>query len=339
MVCDPGYYGRNCVQECSVNCGGTRQCDRLTGECEGGCRPGWKGMQCDQSSSMTSNSDSGKENNELGDNDYIDDDEIIHAENSYGDMCFNKNTLEGIIQHNQRDDDDGFKHEYAGINKTNEYIAAQGPLQNTVEDFWIMICQEYVNHIVMLTNLKEGNKLKGSRIVTESRVVTHYHYTAWPEHGIPEPLCLADFHDHVTRTKDKGYYSGPTLVHCSSGTGRTGTYIAIDALYKAGKTERKVNIAEYVKKMRENRMNMVQTYEQYKTIFLAIEVMFRIPAYKHTKPEFVKQAGLRDWYKSPDERELKQKLQSLLRARPSYTEDDYKLARENGDKSAVLPRE
>lgn len=46
----------------------------------------------------------------------------------------------------------------------------------------------------------------------------------------------------------------------SAGIGRTGTYIAIDALSEAGKTQKKINIAEYIKKMRRNRMNMVQTY-------------------------------------------------------------------------------
>ena len=45
----------------------------------------------------------------------------------------------------------------------------------------------------------------------------------------------------------------------SAGIGRTGTYIALDALYKTGLKTRKVNIPEYVVKMRENRMNMVQT--------------------------------------------------------------------------------
>lgn len=46
----------------------------------------------------------------------------------------------------------------------------------------------------------------------------------------------------------------------SAGIGRTGTYIAIDVLSETGKTHSKINIAEYVKKMRRNRMNMVQTY-------------------------------------------------------------------------------
>lgn len=50
------------------------------------------------------------------------------------------------------------------------------------------------------------------------------------------------------------------IVISSAGIGRTGTYIAIDVLFEAGKIENKINIAEYVKKMRRNRMNMVQTY-------------------------------------------------------------------------------
>lgn len=46
----------------------------------------------------------------------------------------------------------------------------------------------------------------------------------------------------------------------SAGIGRTGTYIAIDALYEECEQKKKINVAEYVEKMREKRMNMVQTY-------------------------------------------------------------------------------
>lgn len=46
----------------------------------------------------------------------------------------------------------------------------------------------------------------------------------------------------------------------SAGIGRTGTYIALDALSKAGKMTGKIHVTEYVKSMRTDRMNMVQTY-------------------------------------------------------------------------------
>lgn len=52
----------------------------------------------------------------------------------------------------------------------------------------------------------------------------------------------------------------------SAGIGRTGTYIAIDAFSEGRKTQNKINIAEYIKKMRRNRMNMVQTYVNMKYI-------------------------------------------------------------------------
>lgn len=40
-----------------------------------------------------------------------------------------------------------------------KYIFLTGPTQNTVEDFWLMVWQEHVEQIVMLTNLKEGPKV------------------------------------------------------------------------------------------------------------------------------------------------------------------------------------
>ncbi|XP_061170744.1 receptor-type tyrosine-protein phosphatase epsilon-like [Saccostrea echinata] len=372
-------------------------------------------------------------NNERDDD--IDNDEKLHDENPYGDFYINEKTipdiniedLESTIKEKRKNEDDGFKREYAampygekypcdagkqpenvpknrfkttfpydhsrvklsnsqsdyinanfieGTKKPDEYIAAQGPRQNTLTDFWSMIWQENVAQIVMLTNLKEGNKIKCTKywsdlnqsnafglisLCTEeeqsyasykirkfrvtykghqlkkSRLVTQYHYTAWPDHGTPEPLCLVVFHDQVTRTKDN-QNGGPTLVHCSAGIGRTGTYIAIDALYKEGKTERKVNIAEYVKKMRENRMNMVQTYEQYITIFLALDAMFKSPTCVQTKLEFLRKAELMTRDKPANESELRKEFQNLLRVRPSYTEADYKLALQSGESiSSVLP--
>eukprot|EP00105_Crassostrea_gigas_P007593 XP_011421896.1 PREDICTED: receptor-type tyrosine-protein phosphatase S-like [Crassostrea gigas] len=211
-----------------------------------------------------------------------------------------------------------------GLKKEKVYIATQGPKPTTVSDFWSMILHENVDQIVMLTNLKEGTKLKSAQYwpdlhetitcdratihtikeqqyaqyvvrkiklshttLNDSRTITQYHYTAWPDHGTPEPLCLLLFHDHVIRTKP-GRQNGPILVHCSAGIGRTGTYIAIDVLFEAGKTEKKINIAEYVKKMRQNRMNMVQTFEQYKTIFLTLNEMFKAPAAALNKTEFLR---------------------------------------------------
>lgn len=51
--CPPGYYGNDCRYQCSVNCYGNRSCDQSTGQCEGGCQPGWSGDTCDQCNSLT----------------------------------------------------------------------------------------------------------------------------------------------------------------------------------------------------------------------------------------------------------------------------------------------
>ena len=46
----------------------------------------------------------------------------------------------------------------------------------------------------------------------------------------------------------------------SAGVGRTGTFIALDALYRQGMKEDKINIVEYINTMREDRMNMIQNF-------------------------------------------------------------------------------
>lgn len=49
VVCQPGYYGEDCKQQCNINCNVTTQCHKVTGQCEGGCKPGWTGNMCDHS--------------------------------------------------------------------------------------------------------------------------------------------------------------------------------------------------------------------------------------------------------------------------------------------------
>ncbi|XP_078328710.1 uncharacterized protein LOC111114478 isoform X1 [Crassostrea virginica] len=250
-----------------------------------------------------------------------------------------------------------------GTNRPKEYIAAQGPRQNTLNDFWKMIWQEEVSTIVMLTNLKEGDKIKctqywpnknesstfvpvsikmieekkyaafierklslNNKVLNKTRLLTQYHYISWPDHGTPEPMSLLDFHHHVTSTANQNKV--PTVVHCSAGVGRTGTYIALDALFQEGKKTGKVNVAEFVRKMRENRMTMVQTYEQYITIFLALNEIFKAPIQRYSGADFCTKTekALRD---SPaNQNPLRKEFQLLLKVRPVYTEADYKVAKQ-----------
>nr|XP_022310653.1 receptor-type tyrosine-protein phosphatase alpha-like isoform X2 [Crassostrea virginica] len=185
------------------------------------------------------------------------------------------------------------------------YIAAQGPKDVTLLDFWRLLWQENVRFIVMLTNLVENGKNKciqywpeKDKVLSvgpcnikllqetvyafytqrtfnveqnsyEKRTITQFHYTAWPDHGTPEELGLVQFHKAVTKKYQSG---GPMLVHCSAGVGRTGTFIGLDSLLKQGLKTGRINVFEFVKQIREDRMTMVQTVGQY--IFLHKALLF-----------------------------------------------------------------
>ncbi|GAB0202949.1 receptor-type tyrosine-protein phosphatase kappa-like [Grus japonensis] len=185
------------------------------------------------------------------------------------------------------------------------FIAAQGPLPGTVLDFWQMVWQEKTSVIVMLTGLVEQNKTKceqywpeqeqvyGDFTVTLNntrtttglvtrifclqkagcalpRVVEQFHYLLWPDHGVPrnaaQLLCLME----LVNKRGLETPAGPVLVHCSAGIGRTGTFIALDFLLKMGKVEGKVDVFHCVQRLREQRVSMVQTKEQYTFLYEAL---------------------------------------------------------------------
>ncbi|XP_052695812.1 receptor-type tyrosine-protein phosphatase zeta-like [Crassostrea angulata] len=252
---------------------------------------------------------------------------------------------------------DGLEHEHA-------YIATQGPKENTFNDFWSMVWQTNVEQIVMLTNLMEGTRkkcaqywpalktlmncgiftlyttgekqyayyairtLKMTNLLQKGqRTITQYHYKAWPDHGVPDPLCLLFYHNHVTRTKTATLKS-PTLVHCSAGIGRTGTYIAIDALHKEVQLGNKINIAEYVQQMRKKRMNMVQTYEQYKTIFLTLYEITKAPATAQKPAEFIEKLETAKMDTSANVSFLRDEFQRLMTVRHQLRDDNDNMASE-----------
>ncbi|CAC5383877.1 unnamed protein product [Mytilus coruscus] len=118
----------------------------------------------------------------------------------------------------------------------------------------------YVYRLIILQN----NSLKNK----QERKVHHFHFTQWPDHGVPDSVKLVYFYRKVKSIKvDK---SSPMVVYCSAGVGRTGTFIAIDALYEHGQKEGYVDIMEYVQTMRKDRMNMVQTHKSKERISLNV---------------------------------------------------------------------
>eukprot|EP00731_Ephydatia_muelleri_P019106 Em0011g1146a len=188
----------------------------------------------------------------------------------------------------------------AGYSEPKKFIATQGPLPSTIVDLWRLVWEEVVSTIVMVTNIKEDGKVKCQQYWAESghqkygpfsvaiteqkdfadyvirvfevtlsgsaaRKVTQFHFTGWPDHGVPEyATSLLAFHRKVKSQHDGS--KGPILVHCSAGVGRTGTLIAIDTVLEQIEKEGLVDIAGTIRKMRRQRMKMVQTPDQY--IFL-----------------------------------------------------------------------
>ncbi|MBN3287566.1 PTPRJ phosphatase, partial [Polyodon spathula] len=95
---------------------------------------------------------------------------------------------------------------------------------------------------------------------TESRTVRQFHFTAWPDHRTPgNTATLIQFRALVRKFLDDRKGSGPALVHCSAGVGRTGTLIALDSLLLQIEREKVVGIQSFVQKMRLHRPLMVQT--------------------------------------------------------------------------------
>lgn len=47
LECQQGYFGYNCEENCSKNCGDPGRCDRIKGNCIGDCQAGWAGAMCE----------------------------------------------------------------------------------------------------------------------------------------------------------------------------------------------------------------------------------------------------------------------------------------------------
>uniref|UniRef100_U3JJ96 Receptor-type tyrosine-protein phosphatase C n=2 Tax=Ficedula albicollis TaxID=59894 RepID=U3JJ96_FICAL len=195
-----------------------------------------------------------------------------------------------------------------GFKEPRKYIAAQGPKDETTDDFWRMIWEQKATIIVMVTRCEEGKRNKcaqywpsmengtatyGDIIVkihesktcpdyviqklhitngrerTAGRDVTHIQFTGWPDHGVPEdPHLLLKLRRRVNALSN--FFSGPIVVHCSAGVGRTGTYIGIDAMLEGLDAEGRVDVYGYIVKLRRQRCLMVQVESQYILIHQAL---------------------------------------------------------------------
>lgn len=113
---------------------------------------------------------------------------------------------------------------------------------------------------------------------TPSRgTVWHYHFTSWPDAGVPrDPATILDYlWDARLKQEMLAPDVGPMLVHCSAGIGRTGTFIALDCLMNALRDAGPnafVDVHRLVQLLREQRFGMIQTAEQYEFVYRALAV-------------------------------------------------------------------
>ncbi|XP_067683669.1 tyrosine-protein phosphatase non-receptor type 12-like isoform X3 [Haliotis asinina] len=191
----------------------------------------------------------------------------------------------------------------------NGYIASQGPLPHTVSDFWRMLWEYKVEIVFMVCREEESGRPKCERYwalegeakmfghleVTlesekelfpdfverilrvchggEKHVVKQFHYTGWPDHGVPHHS--QEIYKMVGKMREeRRLLEIPIVIHCSAGCGRTGTICAVDyawTLLDQNKVSHGFSLYEVIRNIRQQRQSMVQTPDQYEFAHLVVQ--------------------------------------------------------------------
>ncbi|TNN73314.1 Tyrosine-protein phosphatase non-receptor type 1 [Liparis tanakae] len=195
-----------------------------------------------------------------------------------------------------------------------KYILTQGPLPNTCGNFWEMVWEQRTHGVVMLNRVIEKGSVKCAQywpqreeraaifedanfkvtlisediksyytvrqlelenlLTDETREVLHFHYTTWPDFGVPEsPASFLNFLFKVQKSGCLNSDQGPVVVHCSAGIGRSGTFCLVDTcllLMASRKDPSSVRIRDVLLEMRRYRMGLIQTADQLRFSYLAV---------------------------------------------------------------------
>ncbi|XP_061885685.1 tyrosine-protein phosphatase non-receptor type 2a [Entelurus aequoreus] len=201
------------------------------------------------------------------------------------------------------------------------YILSQGPLRNTCGHFWLMIWEQCSKAVIMLNRIIEKGSEKCAqywptteeqqmsftdtgfvvRLLSEEdqsyftirvlelqntktgerREIYHFHYTAWPDFGVPEsPASFLNFLFKVRNSGSLGAEHGPSVVHCSAGIGRSGTFALVDTclvLMDRRNNPSSVDIQQVLLDMRDYRMGLIQTPDQLRFSYMAVIEGAKVP--------------------------------------------------------------
>jgi len=188
------------------------------------------------------------------------------------------------------------------------YITSQAPTNNSVIQTWQLIWQHNITCIVLLTPLSENSTEKcamywpcestmtfgcfevhliSEHILSEdyvvrslfvrntesghSRTITQFHYLSWPSDDIPSSADqLLDMRRKAAKCSLSS--NNPVLVQCDDGSSRSGSYILIDVVLNNLQCSNKheVDVSSTVEHLRDQRMNMVNSKEQFQFALNAV---------------------------------------------------------------------
>ncbi|KAL5016207.1 hypothetical protein ScPMuIL_005796 [Solemya velum] len=259
-----------------------------------------------------------------------------------------------------------------GYDRDKAYVAAQGPVDHTLKDFWRMVWQLDSGIIVMLTNLTECGQMKcvqywpnpgaphtygsvATRLMEEEefanftvrtlgirkkvsvgknpeRIIKQFHFTTWPDKGVPKTVTALI--DFRNKVcSTRVSGQGPYIVHCSAGIGRTGTFIGLDFLISQGQGEKRVDVFNAICKMRHQRTHLVQTNEQYEFLYDALVEALHASSSMVPSSDFNKYyLALKETVPGSDITGLQQQFQTIQRLSNSNNKSDHETANQPDNK-------
>ncbi|KAL5964286.1 Tyrosine-protein phosphatase non-receptor type 1 [Taenia solium] len=196
---------------------------------------------------------------------------------------------------------------------SRRYILTQGPLLQTAGHFWQMVWEQNCPIIIMLNRFTEKGTLKcfnyfpnhtetlnfpdancSVTCISEEKKglytlrtlevvniltnvtheVLHFHYTRWPDFGVPEySSSMLNLLWDVRRTGALDDPDRPGIVHCSAGVGRSGTFVLIDialAMIEKQNSMKGVDLPQLLVQLRQCRMGIIQTAQQLRYCYTAV---------------------------------------------------------------------